>query len=143
MRSIGVPRSYPQFGSTGVVRRRTPRSSGWLRFQSRYAASTGRARCRTGSGTNRRQPNKAAMIVAVRGPSPDERIVVVSPHLDDGVLSLGASIARWSRAGAAVELLTVLGCDPASAAQAGGWDRRGGFATEGESALARREEDRR
>lgn len=71
------------------------------------------------------------------------RIVVVSPHLDDGILSLGASIASWSRAGATVELLTVFGCDPASAAPAGGWDRRGGFATEGESARARREEDRR
>jgi LmbE family N-acetylglucosaminyl deacetylase len=74
---------------------------------------------------------------------PAERIVVVSPHLDDGVLSLGASIASWSRSGATVELLTVLGCDPDSATPAGGWDRRGGFATEGESARARREEDRR
>jgi LmbE family N-acetylglucosaminyl deacetylase len=33
------------------------------------------------------------MIVAVREPSSGERVVVVSPHLDDGVLSLGASIA--------------------------------------------------
>jgi len=72
-----------------------------------------------------------------------ERIVVVSPHLDDGVLSLGASIASWSQAGTTVELLTVLACDPDSTAPAGGWDRRGGFATEGESARARREEDRR
>ncbi len=80
-------------------------------------------------------------------PQPDEtsrrRIAVVSPHLDDGVLSLGASIASWSREGATVELLTVLGCDPDSNAPAGGWDRRGGFATEGESARARRGEDRR
>jgi LmbE family N-acetylglucosaminyl deacetylase len=67
----------------------------------------------------------------------------VSPHLDDGVLSLGATIASWSRTGSIVELLTVLGCDPDSVAPAGGWDRRGGFATEGESARARREEDRR
>jgi LmbE family N-acetylglucosaminyl deacetylase len=71
------------------------------------------------------------------------RVVVVSPHLDDGVLSLGAAISAWSRAGARVELLTVLACDPASEAPAGGWDRRGGFATEGASARARREEDRR
>jgi LmbE family N-acetylglucosaminyl deacetylase len=71
------------------------------------------------------------------------RIVVVSPHLDDGVLSLGASMASWRRAGAEVELLTVLACDPGSAAPSGGWDRRGGFATEGEQARARREEDRR
>ena len=72
-----------------------------------------------------------------------QRVVVLSPHLDDGVLSLGASIVTWSRAGASVELLTVLGCDPDSDAPAGGWDRRGGFATEGESARARREEDGR
>jgi LmbE family N-acetylglucosaminyl deacetylase len=39
--------------------------------------------------------------------------------------------------------LTVLACDPNSDAPAGGWDARGGFATEGESARARREEDRR
>ena len=51
-------------------------------------------------------------------------------------------MASWARRGAAVELLTVLGCDPSSKAPAGGWDARGGFATEGESALARREEDR-
>lgn len=68
--------------------------------------------------------------------------MVVSPHLDDGVLSLGAAIAAWSSAGAIVDLLTVLGGDPDSAAPAGGWDRRGGFATEGEAARARREEDR-
>lgn len=75
-------------------------------------------------------------------PSSGDRIVVVSPHLDDGVLSLGASMASWARRGAAVELLTVLACDPASEAPAGGWDARGGFASEGESARARREEDR-
>jgi LmbE family N-acetylglucosaminyl deacetylase len=82
--------------------------------------------------------------VAASQPAPSRgtRIVVVSPHLDDGVLSLGASMASWVRRGAAVELLTVLGCDPASQAPAGGWDARGGFATEGESASARREEDR-
>jgi len=80
----------------------------------------------------------ASQPVPIRG----KRIVVVSPHLDDGVLSLGASMASWARRGAAVELLTVLGCDPSSKAPAGGWDARGGFATEGESALARREEDR-
>jgi LmbE family N-acetylglucosaminyl deacetylase len=68
-------------------------------------------------------------------------IVVVSPHSDDGVLSLGASMARWARAGRPVELLTVLALDPDSRAPTGGWDRRAGFATEGEAARARREED--
>ena len=73
--------------------------------------------------------------------SPRKRIVVVSPHLDDGVLSLGAAIASWARGGALVEVLAVLACDPDSDAPAGGWDRRGGFATEGEAARVRREED--
>jgi LmbE family N-acetylglucosaminyl deacetylase len=76
-------------------------------------------------------------------PSRRSQIVVVSPHLDDGVLSLGASMASWARRGETVGLLTVLAGDPASSAPAGGWDRRGGFATEGDSARARREEDRR
>jgi LmbE family N-acetylglucosaminyl deacetylase len=76
-------------------------------------------------------------------PTRSRRIVVVSPHLDDGVLSLGAAMSSWARAGGRVELLTVLACDPDSAARAGGWDRRAGHATEGESARARREEDRR
>jgi LmbE family N-acetylglucosaminyl deacetylase len=76
-------------------------------------------------------------------PRPGARIVVVSPHLDDGVLSLGAAMASWAREGAHVELLTVLACDPDSTAPAGGWDARAGHATEGESARIRREEDLR
>ena len=68
--------------------------------------------------------------------------MVVSPHSDDGVLSLGASMARWARAGADVELLTVLALDPGSDAPTEGWDQRAGFTTEGEAARARREEDR-
>lgn len=69
-------------------------------------------------------------------------IVVLSPHSDDGVLSLGASMARWARSGRQVELLTVFALDPASNAATGGWDRRAGFLTEGHAARARREEDR-
>ena len=82
------------------------------------------------------------MAASQPAPTRGNRVVVVSPHLDDGVLSLGASMASWARSGADVELLTVLACDPASEAPVGGWDRRGGFETEGESARARREEDR-
>jgi LmbE family N-acetylglucosaminyl deacetylase len=67
--------------------------------------------------------------------------VVVSPHLDDAVLSLGAAISSWGRRAASVEVLTVLAGDPESQAPAGGWDRRGGFATEGEATRARRAED--
>lgn len=69
-------------------------------------------------------------------------LVVVSPHLDDAVLSLGASIARATRSGRRVEVLTVFAGVPESSVPAGGWDRRGGFATEGEAAIARRLEDR-
>jgi LmbE family N-acetylglucosaminyl deacetylase len=70
------------------------------------------------------------------------RVVVVSPHLDDAVFSLGATIASSSKSGLRIEVLTVFGCDPTSRAPANGWDARGGFATEGEAATARREEDR-
>jgi LmbE family N-acetylglucosaminyl deacetylase len=70
-------------------------------------------------------------------------IVVLSPHSDDGVLSLGASMARWARSGLRVELLTVFALDPASGAPTKGWDGRAGFQTEGEAARTRREEDRR
>lgn len=75
-------------------------------------------------------------------PRPGDRVVVVSPHLDDGVLSLAAAMASWVRRGSSVLVLTVLGCDPDSTAPAGGWDRRGGFLSEGEAARARRREDR-
>jgi LmbE family N-acetylglucosaminyl deacetylase len=67
--------------------------------------------------------------------------VVVSPHLDDAALSLGAAMAFATRHGASVEVLTVFAGDPDSDVAAGGWDTRGGFGTEGEAARARREED--
>jgi LmbE family N-acetylglucosaminyl deacetylase len=69
-------------------------------------------------------------------------IVVLSPHSDDGVLSLGASMSRWVRDGRHVELLTVLALNPESVAATSGWDRRGGFRTEGEAARVRQDEDR-
>lgn len=69
-------------------------------------------------------------------------VVVLSPHIDDAVFSLGATIARAVRTGTRVEVLTVFGCDPASARSANGWDTRAGFATEGQAATARRVEDR-
>jgi LmbE family N-acetylglucosaminyl deacetylase len=70
------------------------------------------------------------------------RVVVVSPHLDDAVFSLGATIAAAGKSGSRIEVLTVFGCDPSSREPANGWDARGGFATEGEAATARRLEDR-
>ena len=110
----------------GVVLRRSPRSGGRRRRQSTTACRAGLSLRRT-SGTNRRQPAKGAIIGPVE---PRTRIVVVSPHLDDGVLSLGAWMASQVRAGARVELLTVFACDPESDAPTKGWDARGGFRTE-------------
>jgi LmbE family N-acetylglucosaminyl deacetylase len=68
-------------------------------------------------------------------------LVVVSPHLDDAVLSLGAYIAQASRSGRRVVVLTVFAGNPNSGLRAGGWDNRGGFATEGEASTTRRQED--
>lgn len=42
-------------------------------------------------------------------------VIVLSPHLDDAVLSLGASIARWAEAGRRVEVWTVYTAGPALA----------------------------
>ena len=69
------------------------------------------------------------------------RLVVVSPHLDDAVLSLGATIAHAVESGAKIEILTVFACAPDSNAPTDEWDRKSGFATEGEAARQRRRED--
>ena len=71
------------------------------------------------------------------------RVAVVSPHLDDAVLSLGAALAGAAGSGAAeITIVTVLAGDPAAAIPAGEWDARAGFRWAGEAALARRDEDR-
>ncbi|MDP9436492.1 MAG: PIG-L family deacetylase, partial [Actinomycetota bacterium] len=45
---------------------------------------------------------------ALDGPAWRGRVAVVSPHLDDAVFSLGASIRGAVRRGTRVEVLTVL-----------------------------------
>jgi LmbE family N-acetylglucosaminyl deacetylase len=70
------------------------------------------------------------------------RVVVVSPHLDDAIMSLGATIAWAVQAGARLEVLTVFAYIPSSTAPAGPWDASCGFTTEGQAANVRREEDR-
>ena len=70
------------------------------------------------------------------------QVVIVSPHADDAVLSLGAAVAHATSGGAVIRVLTVLAGDPESTAPASDWDRRCGFTSEGESARARRVEDR-
>jgi LmbE family N-acetylglucosaminyl deacetylase len=72
-----------------------------------------------------------------------KRVVVLSPHLDDAVLSLGAAIAATTRSGGEVKVVTALANDPASAAPAAPWDSACGFTSEGDAARARRQEDRR
>lgn len=66
-------------------------------------------------------------------------VVVLSPHLDDAVLSLGAAIAASSDA--EIAIVTVLAGDPDSDLPAGEWDARAGFRTAGEAARVRRGED--
>ena len=74
---------------------------------------------------------------------PHAQIVVVSPHLDDAVLSLGAGIARATSSGAEVRVVTVFAGDPESTGPPTEWDRAGGFASAGEAARTRRQEDAR
>ncbi len=71
------------------------------------------------------------------------RVLVVSPHPDDGAFSLGATLAREARNGREITIATVFAGDPDSTEPAGDWDRQAGFATAGEAARARRAEDRR
>ncbi len=70
------------------------------------------------------------------------RVVVISPHLDDAVLSLGATVAGAVRDGAEVRVLTVFAGDPEADTVASAHDRACGFATAGEAARRRRIEDR-
>jgi len=91
-------------------------------------------------------PSKARGSYRSRGGSRETltgRVVVVSPHLDDAVMSLGSTVAHAVQQGAKVEILTVFSDKPSSNAPAGPWDSQCGFSTEGEAATARREEDRR
>jgi LmbE family N-acetylglucosaminyl deacetylase len=71
------------------------------------------------------------------------RAVVISPHLDDAVLSLGAAIARSTKLGADVAVVTVFAGDPGSTTSAGPWDRGCGFRSAGEAASVLRREDQR
>lgn len=68
-------------------------------------------------------------------------IAVVSPHLDDAALSLGATIAGLARLGRTVRVVTPFAGDPDSDAPPNEWERSTGFSSAGESAAARRDED--
>jgi LmbE family N-acetylglucosaminyl deacetylase len=76
--------------------------------------------------------------------SPRLKIAILSPHLDDAALSLGAYIRRQTRLGARVTAVTVLGNDPTRGiTPAGPWDARCGFDSAAAAARARRAEDLR
>jgi LmbE family N-acetylglucosaminyl deacetylase len=78
----------------------------------------------------------------VKAALPGGLVAVVSPHLDDGILSLGAGIARATRRGTHVRIVTVFANDPASQEPPSEWDRAVGFGSAGEAARTRRAEDR-
>lgn len=70
------------------------------------------------------------------------RIVIVSPHLDDAVLSIGSWIAVAAER-ATVRIVTVLAGDPLANHAASNWDLRCGFDDQVEATEARRNEDAR
>jgi LmbE family N-acetylglucosaminyl deacetylase len=74
---------------------------------------------------------------------PGRRLVVISPHLDDAVLSLGGTIASAAASGVRTLVVTVFANDPHEDGPAGTWDERCGFATAAQAAAVRRAEDRR
>ena len=74
---------------------------------------------------------------------PSADVIVVSPHLDDAVLSLGAAIASLTRSGGQVTIVTAFAGDPESERSASEWERRCGFTTAGEAARIGRLEDAR
>ncbi len=84
---------------------------------------------------------RTAVGEAVRALSPGAEVVVISPHCDDAVLSVGAVLAGHARAGGAVTIVTVLAGDPTSQGPPGAWDAAAGFASEGHAAAVRRRED--
>ncbi|MGD0167939.1 MAG: PIG-L family deacetylase [Gaiellaceae bacterium] len=70
-----------------------------------------------------------------------EDIVVLSPHLDDAILSLGAAISQATRRGKRIRIVTVFAGDPESELPSTGWDSLTGFTSVGEAARSRRLED--
>lgn len=72
---------------------------------------------------------------------PGKTVAVVSPHLDDAVLSLGAGIRDATASGAEVTVVTAFAGDPSYDGEPSAWDRRAGFESPLEALTARRRED--
>lgn len=69
-------------------------------------------------------------------------IVVISPHLDDAVLSIGATLHRAVARGHRVEVVSVFAGDPQRQGPPSYWDGERGVATAAEAVELRRQEDR-
>jgi LmbE family N-acetylglucosaminyl deacetylase len=69
-------------------------------------------------------------------------IVVLSPHLDDAIMSIGGTMHLLGRLGVAMRVVTLFAGDPASVARPSSWDLHRRTKTAGESFRERREEDR-
>src|SRR4051794_32886282 len=69
------------------------------------------------------------------------RLLVVSAHCDDAILSLGATLSHHVRRGGTATVITALAGDPTSREPAGPWDVDAGFHTAGQAAAARQQED--
>lgn len=70
------------------------------------------------------------------------RVLVVSPHLDDAVFSLGATIHNMVASGLAVDLVTVFAGNPERSGPPSHWDGARNVATAVEATAQRRDEDR-
>jgi LmbE family N-acetylglucosaminyl deacetylase len=68
------------------------------------------------------------------------RVTVVSPHLDDAVLSVGGTIHGLTRRGTDVTIATIFAGDPQANSPASYWDAARGD-TQGEAVRERRQED--
>ncbi len=69
------------------------------------------------------------------------RLVVLSPHLDDAVLSLAGHIQRLRRKGTEVRIVTVFAGDPDWIGSPSSWDGKRGHDAAIETFAARRSED--
>lgn len=69
------------------------------------------------------------------------QVVVLSPHLDDAVFSLGATMSRLSRSGVPVTICTVFAGNPNSHLPPDSHQTRSGFTDSGHSSRVRRTED--
>jgi LmbE family N-acetylglucosaminyl deacetylase len=69
-------------------------------------------------------------------------VVVLSPHLDDAVMSLGGTMHVLGRLGVATRVVTLFAGDPERCTPPSYWDEHRGTKTAGEAFGERRDEDR-